>query len=260
MLNKNFTLLFFSDDIEWCQKEFDNLDRNKFFVNIESDYIEFYLMTLCKHHIIANSTFSWWAAYLNKNPNKAVIIPEPWFGYAPIMSTCSDTEGLYLPNWIIVKDEVNIAKNLNYNISNENMEHYYDNITETQIDSIVDIIEQTNKEIEEFNTNIESDDKEIEESNTNIESDDTEIEESNTNIESNDEEIEESNTNIESNDEEIEIDNNKKALLVIQATKKVKKSLGISFENTSEFRDMDQLSYIKYLLIKNKQVLVVINI
>lgn len=70
--------LIFSDDIEWCKK---NFTGNKFiFIEGEADYIDLWLMSLCNHNIIANSSFSWWGAWLNQNPNKKVISPKIWFG------------------------------------------------------------------------------------------------------------------------------------------------------------------------------------
>jgi hypothetical protein len=54
-------------------------------------------MSMCKNNIIANSTFSWWGAWLNKNENKQVIIPSKWFGDA---YSSFKTEDLYCNNWI----------------------------------------------------------------------------------------------------------------------------------------------------------------
>lgn len=65
----------FSDDIPWCKIQF--IGKQFVFVEIE-DFLSFELMRLCKNNIIANSTFSWWAAYLNDNPKKIVVTPDQW--------------------------------------------------------------------------------------------------------------------------------------------------------------------------------------
>lgn len=67
-------IFVFSDDIDWCQRVFENAN----FVCLKEDYLEFELMKLCQHNIIANSTFSWWAAVLNDNPDKIVVSPKKW--------------------------------------------------------------------------------------------------------------------------------------------------------------------------------------
>ena len=68
----------FSDEIEWCKTNL-NFQRMVFmegYSNIE----DLRLMSLCKYNIIANSSFSWWAAWLNENKDKKVIAPKQWFG------------------------------------------------------------------------------------------------------------------------------------------------------------------------------------
>lgn len=70
----------FSDDIKWCIDNFKIQTTNKLiFIESASAIEDFYLMSLCKNNIIANSTFSWWAAWLNSNKNKTIISPETWF-------------------------------------------------------------------------------------------------------------------------------------------------------------------------------------
>lgn len=72
-------IVLFSDDIEWAKQNMQI--KNGIFVDwnksIDS-WQDMYLMSLCKHNIIANSSFSWWGAWLNTNPNKIVIAPQQW--------------------------------------------------------------------------------------------------------------------------------------------------------------------------------------
>jgi hypothetical protein len=71
----------FSDDPSWVQKEF-KIFHNHILVNInkpDKNFEDLRLMTLCKNHIIANSSFSWWGAWLSENPDKIVYAPKKWF-------------------------------------------------------------------------------------------------------------------------------------------------------------------------------------
>lgn len=69
----------FSDDIAWV-KEQANMPSNSIYVSNPnlSDYEEMILMSLCHHNVIANSTFSWWGAWLNTKYDKIVIAPQTW--------------------------------------------------------------------------------------------------------------------------------------------------------------------------------------
>ena len=69
--------LIISDDINWCKANF--IGENFFFAEGNSTIEDLFIMSLCKNNIIANSSFSWWGSWLNKNPNKIVCAPSRWF-------------------------------------------------------------------------------------------------------------------------------------------------------------------------------------
>lgn len=70
-------VFIFSDDKKWVKETLSF--ENATYVDDE-DYKELWLMSLCKNHIIVNSTFSWWGSFLNKNINKKIVAPSIWFG------------------------------------------------------------------------------------------------------------------------------------------------------------------------------------
>ena len=89
-------LLIMSDDIEWCKEniKLPNLvfsDNSKFW-----DAEGIWLLSLCDHFIISNSTFSWWGAWLSRTDNKVVIAPSTWFG--PDIKEIP--EDIYCENWV----------------------------------------------------------------------------------------------------------------------------------------------------------------
>lgn len=80
LLEKNCKIIVFSDDIEYCKNMQLFKNRNIDFITNENEINSLYLMSLCKlGGICSNSTFSWWGAYLNNNPNKFVTFPDKWF-------------------------------------------------------------------------------------------------------------------------------------------------------------------------------------
>ncbi len=93
-----FEIFVFSDDINWAKENL-KLPCLMHFVSNPNipDYEELILMSTCKHHIIANSSFSWWGAWLDQNPEKIVIAPEQW--------TSKKRADMFVPsNWIKIKN------------------------------------------------------------------------------------------------------------------------------------------------------------
>lgn len=90
-------IMFFSDDMEWVlQNIHTNLPHRFITGQITQNALEdFYLMQHCRHHIIANSSFSWWAAWLNPSLSKTVIAPRNWFADAG-----NETRDILPPDWI----------------------------------------------------------------------------------------------------------------------------------------------------------------
>lgn len=88
----------FTDDVNWAKENFKTnypfeiVDSNQ---TPETSYIDMQLMSLCRHNIICNSTFSWWSAWLNANPQKMVIAPSNWFADSAINS-----KDIYPSDWI----------------------------------------------------------------------------------------------------------------------------------------------------------------
>lgn len=95
-IHKNYLVV--SDDLEWCKVHLGHLP-NVFFLEGKLEFVDMFAMSLCENNIIANSTFSWWGAWLNKNEDKKVIAPKYWFGlnYAWLK-----TGDIYPNGWIIL--------------------------------------------------------------------------------------------------------------------------------------------------------------
>ena len=95
----NAVFYVFSDDIEWVRIQMQGynavfIDWNKG----DDSFKDLLLMSLCRHNIIANSTFSWWGAYLNRNSKKMVVCPDHWMVDEP-------TVGRVPVDWILIPGE-----------------------------------------------------------------------------------------------------------------------------------------------------------
>lgn len=97
----NPLFIFCSDDIEWCKATFNN--ESFLFCEEEewgTDYLQLYLMSKCTHQIIANSSFSWWGAWLNTNDKRIVVRPAQPFKDKSLLY-----ESHYPADWISIEND-----------------------------------------------------------------------------------------------------------------------------------------------------------
>ena len=93
------TYIVFSDDIPWCKQNkdlFNRTGKKVLFLQGRTQIDDFIGISLCKNNIITNSTFSWWAAWLNNNSDKVIVMPKLWFG----SKGPSDGKDLVVEGWI----------------------------------------------------------------------------------------------------------------------------------------------------------------
>ena len=99
----NRNVLVFSDDPKWCHEQ-SIFDDDRFIISENEDNrVDLCLMSLCNDFIIANSTYSWWGAWLSSNKNKKVIAPVQWFGKSGYTKD-HDTKDLIPETWMRISD------------------------------------------------------------------------------------------------------------------------------------------------------------
>ncbi len=91
----NPTFYIFSDDLDWARNNL-KISSSCYYIDGGKDYFDLDLMSNCKHNIIANSSFSWWGAFLNTNINKIVIAPKQWV----LSENINKNIELIFPSWI----------------------------------------------------------------------------------------------------------------------------------------------------------------
>lgn len=96
--DKDLPVLVFSDDPEWCKKQKLFCDDRFLIADGNSNYIDLCLMTLCKYHIIANSSFSWWGAWLSDS--QKIVAPSGWFKGSN--NEHLDTKDIIPDDWTVI--------------------------------------------------------------------------------------------------------------------------------------------------------------
>ena len=123
LFNKDSLFLIFSDDLDWCKNNITEgdvvyIDTNKFTTPIDmhfeqgytnncnenNQWVDLLLMSKANHNIIANSSFSWWGSWLNRNLDKIVVAPQLWFG-DDFNKRGIYQDDIYLDNWMVIQNK-----------------------------------------------------------------------------------------------------------------------------------------------------------
>jgi len=96
MFPQSALFIISSNDLDFTRKNIPDWVENVFFLENEICLIDLFLLSFCKHNIITNSSFGWWSAWLNQNPDKVVLRPEKLFHELPNQDYCP-------PEWISIK-------------------------------------------------------------------------------------------------------------------------------------------------------------
>jgi hypothetical protein len=91
--------MIFSDDVAWCRENFGH-DSRCIVTDPADPVVDFSLQRICNYNIIANSSFSWWAAWLNPHEDKVIVAPSKWFG--PSLEKDHPTNDLIPESWVRV--------------------------------------------------------------------------------------------------------------------------------------------------------------
>jgi hypothetical protein len=77
-----------SNNLKYAKESIPPTAKNVIFLENERNYIDLYVLSMCKHNIITNSSFGWWAAWLNQNPHQKVVYSNPWVYGLPAQDVC----------------------------------------------------------------------------------------------------------------------------------------------------------------------------
>lgn len=111
--------LVFSNDIDWCRK---NFSKEYTIVEGLSDIQSLCLMSRCRNHIIANSTFSWWGSWLCDYPDKMIVAPQTWYSFC--YSTRKDDSYQFCTNWQTIPNPIRLGHQIWSLIRSGNKKHF----------------------------------------------------------------------------------------------------------------------------------------